>query len=103
MIANLAASIHARLLARAKARREDFNLVLTRYGIERFLYRLSISSARDHYLLKGALLFDLWFDIPHCPTRDADFLGFGAADRDALGRAMSAASPRPARASFSPR
>ncbi|HTO48088.1 MAG TPA: nucleotidyl transferase AbiEii/AbiGii toxin family protein [Burkholderiales bacterium] len=86
MIANLAASIHARLLARAKERGEDFNLVLTRYGIERILYRLSVSPARDHYLLKGALLFDLWFDVPHRPTRDADFLGFGAADRDVLGR-----------------
>lgn len=86
MIANLAASIHARLLAKAKARGEDFNLVLTRYGLERFLYRLSTSPARDHYLLKGALLFDLWFDVPHRPTRDADFLGFGAADREALAR-----------------
>jgi hypothetical protein len=86
VIANLAASIHARLLARARERGEDFNLVLTRYGLERFLYRLSVSPARDHYLLKGALLFDLWFDLPHRPTRDADFLGFGAADRDALRR-----------------
>jgi len=56
VIANLAASIHARLLARAKKRGEDFNLVLTRYGLERFLYRLSVSPARDHYLRKGALL-----------------------------------------------
>ncbi|HEY4721199.1 MAG TPA: nucleotidyl transferase AbiEii/AbiGii toxin family protein, partial [Anaerolineae bacterium] len=33
---------------------------------------------------KGALLFDLWFDVPHRPTRDADFLGFGPADTEAL-------------------
>jgi predicted nucleotidyltransferase component of viral defense system len=26
----------------------------------------------------------LWFDVPHRPTRDADFLGFGSADQDAL-------------------
>lgn len=26
------------------------------------------------------MLFDLWFDIPHRPTRDADFLGFGSAE-----------------------
>ena len=32
MNVNLAASIHARLLNRAKARGEDFNLVLTRYA-----------------------------------------------------------------------
>jgi hypothetical protein len=33
-------------------------------------------------LLKGALLFSLWFDQPHRPTRDADLLGFGPADVD---------------------
>ena len=37
MTQNLAASIQARLLNRAKANGEDFNLVLTRYAIERFL------------------------------------------------------------------
>jgi len=81
---DLAASIHARLSARAKARGDIFQDVLTRYGIERFLYRLSRTSARDTLWLKGALLFDLWFDVPHRPTRDADFLGFGSADRAAL-------------------
>ncbi len=81
-------SIHARLLNRAKARGEDFNLILTRYAIERFLYRLSLVPARDAYWLKGALLFDLWFDVPHRPTRDADFLGFGPADTGALATTM---------------
>lgn len=88
MTASLAASIHARLLNRAKARGEDFNLILTRYAIERFLYRLSLVPARDAYWLKGALLFDLWFDVPHRPTRDADFLGFGPADTEALAATM---------------
>lgn len=73
----VAASIHARLLNRAKARDEDFNLVLVRYATERFLYRLSQLPARESYWLKGAMLFDLWFDVAHRPTRDADFLGFG--------------------------
>jgi hypothetical protein len=31
-------------------------------------------------LLKGALLFTLWYDLPHRPTRDADLLGFGPSD-----------------------
>ena len=84
MTANLAASIHARLLTRAKGRGEEFNLTLTRYGVERFLYRLSVTAARDRYWLKGALLFDLWFDVPHRPTRDADFLGFGPPDVESL-------------------
>ena len=58
----------------------DYNLLLTRYALERMLYRLSISDQRNQFLLKGALLFDLWFDVPHRPTHDADFLGFGSAD-----------------------
>src|SRR5258707_12398334 len=72
-----AASVQARVLTRAKARGEDFSLVLSRYAVERFLYRLSISPARDHYWLKGALLFDLWFDVQTRPTVSADFLCFG--------------------------
>ncbi len=84
MTGGLAASVQARLLNRAKERGEDFSLVLSRYAVERFLYRLSVSPDRDRYWLKGALLFDLWFDVPHRPTRDADFLGFGPADAEAL-------------------
>jgi hypothetical protein len=41
---------------------------------------LGVSNHRDQFLLKGALLFDLWFDVPHRPTHDADFLGFGSAE-----------------------
>lgn len=78
--ANLAASVRSRLLNVAREKNQDFNLVLTRYAIERLLYRISISKHADQFLLKGALLFDLWFDIPHRPTRDADFLGFGSAE-----------------------
>ena len=62
---NLAASIRDRLLNKARTEQLDFNLLLTRYALERFIYRLSISKHRDQFLLKGALLFDLWFDIPH--------------------------------------
>ena len=46
------------------------------------LYRLSISPLAGNYLLKGALLFSLWYDQPHRPTRDADLLGFGPDDID---------------------
>lgn len=83
-----AQSIHDRLLARARTRGEDFNLILNRYAIERFLYRLSISDTHDAFVLKGALLFDLWFQDSHRPTRDADFLGFGAEDAEALQRTL---------------
>ena len=88
MTTGRAASVQARLLIRAKARGEDFSLMLSRYAVERFLYRLSVSPARDRYWLKGALLFDLWFDVPHRPTRDADFLGFGPADAETLASAV---------------
>jgi predicted nucleotidyltransferase component of viral defense system len=76
------ASIRQRLLDRARMRGEDFQLVLDRFAVERLLYRLSISSHRDQFLLKGALLFALWFDQPHRPTRDADLLGFGPPDAE---------------------
>ncbi len=77
---NTPASVRARLLEKARTGKQEFNLVLTRYALERLLYRLSISAHADQFLLKGALLFDLWFDIPHRPTRDADLLGFGSAE-----------------------
>jgi Nucleotidyl transferase AbiEii toxin, Type IV TA system len=77
---NTAASVRARLLNKAKADKLDFSLVLTRYGLERLLYRLSISPSKDQFLLKGALLFDMWFDVPRRPTRDIDLLGFGLAE-----------------------
>jgi len=82
--ANLGASVRARLLNKAKAEKIEFQLLLTRFALERLLYRLSISPHRERLLLKGALLFDLWFDEPHRPTRDADFLGVGPADLPTL-------------------
>ncbi len=74
---NTAASVRDRLLALARERGEDFQLLLTQYGLERLLYRLSRSGYRDRFILKGAMLFILWSDQPHRPTRDVDFLGFG--------------------------
>lgn len=77
---NLVASVRDRLLNRAKADNVEFQQMLTRFALERLLYRLSISPHRNLFLLKGALLFDLWFDEPHRPTQDVDFLGFGSDD-----------------------
>ncbi len=74
---NLAASIRQKLLNFATRRGEDFGLVLTRYGLERLLYRLSQSRHCDQFVLKGAMLFQLWTDTPHRPTRDLDLLGHG--------------------------
>lgn len=74
---NLAASVRQRLFNLAQERREDFGLVLTRYGLERFLYRLAQSQYRDQFILKGALLFELWTHRPYRPTRDLDLEGQG--------------------------
>jgi hypothetical protein len=71
---NLAASVRQRLLNLAQTQREDFNLVLTRYGIERLLYRLHCSTAGERFILKGAMLFVLWSDAPHRTTKDVDLL-----------------------------
>lgn len=77
---NVGASVRARLLNQAKESGSDYGLILTKYALERLLYRLSISPWSDAFLLKGALLFDLWFDQPHRPTRDIDLLGFGSSE-----------------------
>ena len=78
---DLAASVRARLLNMAKAEQSDFNGVLVRYALERLLYRLSQSAHANSFLLKGAMLFTLWYDMPHRPTRDVDLLGFGPSDQ----------------------
>lgn len=84
MTANRAVSIRTRLKQHADATKEDFNLVLTRYGIERLLYRLATSEHAAQFVLKGALLFALWYGQAHRPTRDADLLGFGPDDPQVL-------------------
>lgn len=74
---NLAASVRDRLLQFAKRQQVDFQLLLMRYGLERLLYRLSQSPYQKDFILKGALLFALWSEEPHRPTKDLDLLGRG--------------------------
>ncbi|HMU66964.1 MAG TPA: nucleotidyl transferase AbiEii/AbiGii toxin family protein [Cellvibrionaceae bacterium] len=83
-IGNLAASIRQKLLNFSKTHHEPFQQVLVNFALERLLYRLSISNYSDRFVLKGALLFRLWFDLPQRPTRDIDFLGFGEADPEQI-------------------
>jgi nucleotidyltransferase AbiEii toxin of type IV toxin-antitoxin system len=71
----IGASVRARLLNLSRERAQPFDLLLTRYALERLLYRLSVSAHKDRFVLKGALLVTTWFDNPHRPTRDLDFLG----------------------------
>lgn len=81
---NISASIRQRLLNLAKERNDDFQLVLVRYGVERLLYRLSISPHAKQFVLKGAMLFQLWTGQPHRSTLDVDLLGTGDENVDRL-------------------
>jgi len=81
---NVGASVRQRLLNLARARGQPMDLLLTRYALERLLYRLSLSPHRERFVLKGAMLLVTWFDEAHRATRDVDLLGFGGAAQDAL-------------------
>lgn len=74
---NVPASIRQKLLNLARERNDDFGLILTKYGLERILFRLSKSKHRRTLILKGALLFSIWTKERYRPTRDADFLATG--------------------------
>jgi hypothetical protein len=74
---NIGVSVRDRLTQRARVRRENAQLLMTRYAIERVLYRLSVSPYRDRFVLKGAMLFSLWAPVPYRATGDLDLLGFG--------------------------
>lgn len=76
-IRNIGASVRARLLNLSQANGQSFDLVLTRFALERLLFRLSQSPHADRFVLKGAMLMMSWFDDPHRGTRDLDLLGFG--------------------------
>lgn len=87
---NIGASVRARLLQRSRDERTDFQTLLTRYALERLLYRLSLSEHRDRFILKGAMLFVTWVDAPFRPTRDLDLLGYGENSPDAVANAFRA-------------
>jgi len=77
---SLPASMRNRLVALAKSRGEDFQLVLTRYGLERVMHRIGQSPYREQFVLKGAMLFSLWSEEVHRATRDLDLLGCGESE-----------------------
>ena len=74
---NVGASVRARLLQLSKRTGQSFDLVLTRFALERLLFRLVGSEDADRFVLKGAMLMMSWFDDPYRGTRDLDLLGFG--------------------------
>jgi len=78
------ASIRQRLLNLARDQGRVFEVVLVNYGLERLMYRLSISEHRDSFVLKGGMLVTLWIEDGNRVTRDADFLGFCDASDERL-------------------
>ncbi|NRQ17950.1 hypothetical protein BHMPCIPO_05213 [Ensifer sesbaniae] len=83
-IRNVGASVRARLLQLSNASGQSFDLVLTRFALERLLFRLSQSPHADRFVLKGAMLMMSWFEDPHRGTRDLDLLGFGSPEPDLM-------------------
>ena len=74
-VKNIAASVHQRLLNKAKESSRPFNELLQYFAIERFIYRLSKSPYADKFILKGALMFSAWCGPASRPTMDIDLLG----------------------------
>lgn len=81
---NIGALVRARLLQLAKASDQSFDLVLTRFALERLLFRLGQSPLADRFVLKGAMLMMSWFDDPYRGTRDLDLLGFGDPEPESM-------------------
>lgn len=86
---DLAASVRQRLLNLAREEERVFDVVLVAFGLERLIYRLSISKYRDDFVLKGGMLVTLWTADPGRFTRDVDFLAFGAEDEEKLKAAFA--------------
>ncbi len=75
---NYAASVKQKLLNLARERKEDYQLLLTKFALERVLARISASRFQTSFILKGAMLFEIWSETSHRATRDLDFLSFGS-------------------------
>ncbi len=74
-LTNLSASVRQRLLTRACATGRPFEQVLKYYSMKRFLYRLSCSPHADAFVLKGALMLQVWQGPEARRTEDIDLLG----------------------------
>lgn len=79
-LSNVSASVRDRLLNRAHDTGESHQALLTRYALERLLYRIGASEGTDQFVLKGAYAFLVWQQDLHRPTKDLDLLGYGDPD-----------------------
>lgn len=57
---DISASVHQRLLNKARVGGRPFNELLQYYAMERFLCRLSKSPHAKKFILKGALMLTVW-------------------------------------------
>ncbi len=87
---DIAASVRQRLLNLAREEGQVFDVVLVAFGLERLVYRLSVSDYRDRFVLKGGMLVTLWTADTGRFTRDIDFLAFGSDEETELKAAFSA-------------
>lgn len=71
---NLEESIYSRLKNVARQRKRPVQEVLKYYAMERFLYRLSVSSYQTNFYLKGGLMLMVWDPMSHRATVDIDLL-----------------------------
>ena len=77
---NIAASIRARLLNKARTEKLDYNLLLTRYVLERMLYCLSISEqprprtgmSKSHLIAWKQCPRRLWLEVNQPELRQVE-------------------------------
>lgn len=97
-VTNVAASVRARLLNISSATGEEFQRLLERYALERFLFRLSVSGHREAFVLKGAMLLAAWPEVAARATRDLDFLGHGDSAPEAVAKRLGDVCDTPVQA-----
>lgn len=84
MSSNVSHSVRDRLLARTRETGEDHQVILTRFALERLLYRITRLPEGEDFVLKGAFTFLIWEGTLSRQTRDLDLLGRGAPDTSRL-------------------
>lgn len=80
MTSNISQSVRDRLLHHTRETGEDHQVVLTRFALERLLYRLTQLPEGKKFALKGAFTFLVWEGELTRQTRDLDLLGSGSPD-----------------------
>lgn len=94
-LTDIAASVHQRLLNKARETGRPFNELLQYFAMERFLYRLAESRHGRKFILKGALMLTAWHAPASRPTMDIDLLGQTDNSVEAIASMMRDACTQP--------